>query len=464
MKAVITSLLAPDTTIGDADTTVAGVGSEPVGIDDSLTSPPADPADADPGHIYVVDNTPLDGDCPEATFTTIQAAVNASGPGDTVKVCPGTYAEQVRINGHNHDKLKLESLKPLQAVIQWPMIESPPLALVDVNTADRVTLRGFVITGPFTFPGCSGERHEGVLVENAVDGHIHHNHITKIQNVDPLLYGCQEGDAVAIGHRISLVTTCDGTVPGSARVDHNLIDEYQKNGVQVFNDGSVARVDHNVISGSTNPAVRVIIASNGAVVACGAAANVDHNVISQNHYTGPLAASSGGVIITGAPPGSSQVQDNRIFDNDYGIETHAQNDLEISHNDVFNHRTDGIVLCGDMLNRGCGPATGIVVQKNKIHDNVDSGIELMNADNNLLKSNDVDDNGTAAGDTTDGIRVDANSTGNQILKNHMDSNVTHDCHDDSTGTATAGTANTWDGDQGGTQNRDGLCKGAVTTP
>src|SRR5437867_9493225 len=110
LTTAITQLLAPDPTIGDTDTTDVGVGTDAVGIDDSLTNPPADPADKDPGHTYFVDNTPADGDCPAASYTTIQAAVDASGPGDTVKVCPGLYEEQVQIIGHGHDKLKLESL------------------------------------------------------------------------------------------------------------------------------------------------------------------------------------------------------------------------------------------------------------------------------------------------------------------------------------------------------------------
>jgi len=37
------------------------------------------------------------GSCGGPNKPTIQAAVNASSPGDTVLVCPGTYPEQVTI-------------------------------------------------------------------------------------------------------------------------------------------------------------------------------------------------------------------------------------------------------------------------------------------------------------------------------------------------------------------------------
>ena len=433
---IVQQLLAPDVTLGDEDTTVAGTGTDAVGID-SLTSPPADPADDDPGHVYFVDNTPMNGDCPATPYTTIQAGVNASGPGDTVKVCPGTYPEQVRITGHGHDRLKLESQRPLQAVIQWPTVESAPLALVDFNTADHVTFRGFVVTGPFMFAACSPERHEGLLVENAFDEHIHHNHITMIKNSVPALRGCQEGDAVAIGHRVNL---CEGIVPGSARVEHNLIDDYQKNGVAVFNDGSDADVGHNEITGPIGT-VQPHAASNGVVVLCEAAAKVDHNKISKNHFTGSFAlATSGGVIVAIAAD-STEVDHNRIFDNDYGVETDSQMGLEISHNDVFLNLTDGIVLCGDPL-QGCDQVSQIVVRANDVSDNGNggsggSGILLVSADSNLLKSNHVDRNGTSAADTTDGLRIDAGSENNEIRDNHMRDNITHDCHDGSTGTGTA---------------------------
>src|SRR4051812_47871504 len=166
-KVVTAALLSsPAATIGDADTSVAGTAGADVGSTDLTTYTSSSSSSSG---VFWVDNTPLSGDCPQATYPTIQAAVSASGPNDTVKVCPGTYPEQVRIVGHNHDGLKIESLTPLAATIQWPTPETFPLALVDFNNVDRVTLRGFTITGPFTFPACSPDRHEGLLIENAFD-------------------------------------------------------------------------------------------------------------------------------------------------------------------------------------------------------------------------------------------------------------------------------------------------------
>ena len=453
-KVVTAALLSsPDATVGDADTAVAGTAGVAVGALD-LTAYTSDSSSSS-GTIFWVDNTPLSGDCPQATYPTIQSAVNASGPHDTVKVCPGVYPEQVRIAGHNHDGLKIESLTPLAATIQWPGPASFPLALVDFDTVDNVTLRGFTVSGPFTFPACSPDRHEGLLVENGFGERIDHNKITMIRNSVPALRGCQEGDAIAIGRRTD-PTKVDfvGTAPGSATVWDNLIERYQKNGIQAVNQGSYVNARNNTIVyyPAEEAAVPFRAAPNGVVVFRQAAASVEQNSISGNQWTVPLST---GVILDEAPAGSSDVDHNRIFNNDFGIETDTQTGLEISHNDVFQNLADAITLCGDVT-FDCGPAMQIVVRANHITGNAGSGIALFGANSNLLKTNDVEQNGVP-GDTTDGIRVDSGSTNNQILENHMSGNQTHDCHDDSAGGGTAGTANFWINDKGLTENRPGLC-------
>ena len=46
--------------------------------------------------VWIVDDDKAN--CPEADFTSIQAAVNQANPGDTVQVCPGTYRERVVVD------------------------------------------------------------------------------------------------------------------------------------------------------------------------------------------------------------------------------------------------------------------------------------------------------------------------------------------------------------------------------
>ena len=47
---------------------------------------------------------------------------------------------------------------------------------------------------------------------------------------------------------------------------------------------------------------------------------------------------------------------------------------------------------------------------------------------------------------------------NRISRNVALGNKEHDCHDDSVGPGTAGTANLWRANRGQTENRPGLCR------
>lgn len=58
--------------------------------------------------------------CPDH-FSSIQGAVNAANPGDTIKVCAGVYHEQVTIDKH----LTLEAEAPRKAEIKAPVLGAP---------------------------------------------------------------------------------------------------------------------------------------------------------------------------------------------------------------------------------------------------------------------------------------------------------------------------------------------------
>ena len=79
--------------LGEVDLSILGVPETElasVGLVGAAADSPGD----GPNTLIVDDDA---ADCPDAAFTSIQAAVDAAGPGDQIKVCPGTYQEQVRI-------------------------------------------------------------------------------------------------------------------------------------------------------------------------------------------------------------------------------------------------------------------------------------------------------------------------------------------------------------------------------
>ena len=422
--------------------------------------------DDNPSLVYVAPGQ----NCTNPGYASIQSAVTAAAPGDRINVCPGTYQEQVQIPA-GKDNLELRSVVHWQAVIKAPLTMIPdPLigpvsfTIVRVAGALNVTLLAFTITGPG--PGPCASLHYGVRVDSGGSANILGNHIIDIRDnlPPPAVSGCQNGVAILVGRQ------ANGTV-GSARIIGNVIERYQKNGPTVDNAGSHAEIKHNRIFGVGPTPTN---AQNGIQVSRGATADVQHNFVSGHLFTLPTFAASGVILFR---PGETLTQHNTITANDVGINTF--NDLAAAlitdYNLVRASTFDGIALFPSTQTRvshnrtseNNGPGIGLydssqnTIVHNVVKDNADSGILLDNAHNELIGHNEVMKNGTESGDTTDGIRVNSSSTGNTIQNNQVRNNVTHDCHDDSGGAGTSGTANLWIDNHGGTENRPGLCTAAA---
>jgi nitrous oxidase accessory protein NosD len=324
-------------------------------------------------------------DCANAAYTTIQSAVDAAKPGDTIKVCAGTYQESVDIQ---KDRLKLESTPALAAVIKAPAVVEPdPQAIVSITNAKDVSVKGFTISGPYTNPpgSCVGE-HYGVYVgANASNAKIEKNRVTEIRSADPALRGCQDGFAIGVDAR---------TGPSSASIRENTVDLFQKDGINVFEMNAFATVENNVVK---DAGASEITAPNGIEVDNGAIAKIKNNDVSGMVYDLAPASNGTGILLFEAGAGS-EVANNNVFANDDGISLYD--------------------------------TTGVKVHDNFSHDQL----------------------------VYDGFFADSGSTGNVFENNKASGNHEHDCHDDSTGTGTAGTGNTWKKDKGVNDTPDGICK------
>jgi hypothetical protein len=371
---------------------LSSVGVEPSEL--TTAGPVASTSSPSSANMLTVD----DGlDCPNAQFSSIQDAVTAASPGAMIKVCRGTYTEQVTIPA-GKDGLTLYSVPDLQAVIKAPMVMALPKAIVRINGAQNVTIRHFTISGPGT-GGCDSIRY-GVRVDDGGSALITDNHITKIR--DTGLSGCQNGVGVLIGRNLECTL-------GFGTVVHNLIDDYQKGGVVV--DGELASDCSGVLAPTTTSDVPSSnaevayneidgigptgsIAQNGIQVSRGAIANVHHNVVKDNIYMPTTFFSDDGILL---------YQD-------------SSSQTTIHHNDVY-HNNDGI---------GLYTTSNIDVGWNRSHDNA----------------------------PYDGVFADSDTSNNTIEHNMMFGNAEFDCDDTSAG------ANPWIQDLGYTENRPGLCKHA----
>jgi hypothetical protein len=329
---IATSLATFPFALGEVDVTTLGVP-----LTDLASVGPAGAATTSAGdgpNMYIVDDN--HADCPNAQVTSIQAAVDASGPNDRVKVCPGTYPEQVDISGPRHDGLRLFSQVPLQAVITMPFPELKlPRSIVTVAGSRDVSIWQFTISGPFFFPGCTEavDQHTGVRITEG-SATLFGNHITQIRNANPALFGCQDGIAVRVGRQVE-------NQVGVATLRNNLIDLYQKGGVVVDNAGSYAWITQNEIDGDLG--LEPTIAQNGVQIGRGASADVDHNEIRNNFFFRiGLDDTAAGVLLF-ETAAHVDVDHNDVVNNGVGIDIdEGAVGLTIDHNDVTKSHDNGL--------------------------------------------------------------------------------------------------------------------------
>lgn len=335
-----TILQTPLFGLGEVDLSTLGVSSTEL----LSVGPQLAPLSSNSDGMLIVDDNGLD--CPNFQYTSIQAAVNAASPGDKIKVCPGTYIEQVTIN---KDGLALFAEGALQAVIKAPLVMTGPMAIVRVDGAKNVTLSHFTISGPGAGP-CNSIRY-GVFVDGGGSALITDNHITDIH--DTPFSGCQNGLGVGVGRQLGP----DGPTTGSATVVHNLIDGYQKGGVLVDNAGSSAEVAYNQIVGAgPTPA----IAQNGIQVSRQAQGNVHHNKVSQNFYS-PATVEATGILLFSDPV--ARVHHNDVFLNQTGVGLFlVASTAEVSYNNS-RQNFDGIVAYN--------PSSNNLIAYNKAFENTD---------------------------------------------------------------------------------------------
>ena len=341
--------------------------------------------------------TPRNCDATDAASPTVQGAVDASAAGDVIVVCPGTYPEQVTVPA-DKDRLTLVSRERRAAIIKAPPVYTGSVDLVRVEGAENVSFGSFTITGPQPDTAyCNPQLVSNVRIMGGGSANLVDNRITQARPTAPALRGCQNGFGVQIGR------TAEGDT-GTGRLYYNEIDDYNKGGIYVDNAGSTLIAVGNIVRGpdqSDAPVGVALAATNGVQISRNADAFVDRNRVIDNVFPGFVGVEAG------------QASGFILFDN-----------------------TDSEIRLRDN-----------VVQNN------DTNLGLFNSDGGVFEDNTVLD-----ATVYDGIFADADSAGNRFEDNTALRNAEHDCHDDSTGRGTAGTANVWRDNRGATQNRPRLCR------
>ena len=415
--------------VSDADLALAG---------SALVAMPA----LDPPALVVDDDKVQ---CPDAAFTSINVAIAMASSGDTIRVCPGSYKENVIVNKSVHLQGERRQGEASQCQASFPpdptqvAIVNYPVGLtipdIGINImADRVEVTGFTVT-PLSVPPLSGG--VGIFGDPNFSGHrIEHNVVE--HNTTGLYLNASGVTETIVSHNCFR----DNNFPPSGAASGNGI--YSDQGI------NNVTIDDNFFTGNSNASivfdqfkgtvsfVRIThnsMVSDNAIVLFNSLGNVIfHDIlISQNFSSG---ATNGSAIFVGR--GTDKV--------------------EVSYNLLQNGNFNGISIRNDAFLTSGPPSTNLLVLKNKATGFVRSGVRLGGpaGTNTHIQQNRSASNGI------DGMRAEANSSAYVIELNHMRFNADHDCHDDSVGTFNppALVANQWINDFGETENKPGLCKHA----
>jgi len=129
--------------------------------------------------VLVVDDDGVQ--CPGAPYTTIQAAVTAASPGDTIKVCAGTYPEvaagPLAINKpltllgaqDGVDARGLRGAESIIADIQGTSVAASPV-VIDGFTVQNSSIAAFTGYGIWMNPGVSGTQVLNNIIQNNIVG------------------------------------------------------------------------------------------------------------------------------------------------------------------------------------------------------------------------------------------------------------------------------------------------------
>ncbi len=359
--------------------------------------------------------------CPNADFTSIQAAVTAASAGSTISVCPGTYNEVVTVN-------------------------KPNLTLVGPRTPSTCTQP--TTPNPTTEAIIQADNPAGGVV-NLLENGIRFIRFTVQNN-----------------------TLGAGIVTSATFSGHRVLQNVVQNNVQgvYFNaNGTTASaVDQNCIRQNNQPGSA---GGNGVYSDLGLSnATIRQNTFYQND--------SSAIVLTGLAPGAVNnvgIDVNRSQEDGSLLAVFNSTGTKVRSNTARNNTGSAIFVGNDntgleilsnnisgsargvrtSTDFGGGPNTNLRISSNTITNSTNTdGISAgpNSLDNSVISSN------TATNNLRDGIRIElGGNSGNRILSNTLRNNAEHDCHDDTVGTGTAGTANTWLANSGVTENRPGLC-------
>jgi hypothetical protein len=308
--------------------------------------------------------------CPGATFTSIKDAINAASPGSVIRVCPGTYREQLSINtslsieGDNGAIVLPSNMTTNTTGFSGALIA----AAILVKDAANVNIEGLIVdTTNNGITQCSPDL-IGILYQNS-SGSIRHNAVRNAKlPVQP--NGCQSGDAI-------LVQSLGGGT-SKVSIDDNSVHDYQKNGITGNELGTEVTITNNVVTG-LGPTTGA--AQNGIQIGFGAKGGVLRNAVADNVWSPCVSLDNCAFNATGILIFKSddvRVDHNSVATDQVGIYAGGQH-TEIESNNISN----SLVLVGIDL-----AGNNNLARRNGVTNSGQAAI-LVEGNNNNVQSNDI---------------------------------------------------------------------------
>jgi parallel beta-helix repeat protein len=310
-------------------------------------------------------------DCPDASYQSIQAAVDAAGPGATVRVCAGTYPERVNVSTAG---VTLQAAQAGEVVLNSPFkagfkanLQTTGHYYGAINvTAPFVTVERLTITPNITRPGKYDDFAHGVEVDSA--GATITNNTIKGRILGVSVAGIPQGRsnyATTIANNTINVTSPEvhtGAPAGGILtwerprrvVIHNNSISAEAYGMVITRGSEDVTITDNTITNATDQDRRIKDGTGDGVEISGGAKNVSmsnntlrnndyHLSVFSNHETHEIDSSNTG---DGEPILYIKNASDRVFDEDTEASTlYCMNCQNVTvRNLTFDHNNYGVAV------------------------------------------------------------------------------------------------------------------------
>jgi parallel beta-helix repeat protein len=327
-----------------------------------------------------------------------------------VHAAQGDYTEQLTVRR----SVTLAGSGERHTTLHAPASMTDPKAIIRVTGRKvKVKIKHFTIQGPG-----SGAALIGVLLEKDTTGTLTNVIISDIRR-QPMGTG-----AAFVGVHAG--------VPGGPQItkvtlDNSTIANYQGAGIVIEGQGTTGSVLYSAIKASLNRPLGTP-APVGVVIRGGAVVTLNRSDVNDNKAA-PGSGEGVGVVLLDAD--ASNITQNNVDRNDRGIHVVSTNKAVLFRNAVDQSTADGIVLEQSNNND---------VQRNRVVSSGGTGLIVSASSGNVLYTNELMTNGDAG-------LVLLGSSSNTLTGNRADGNIGFGMTDNSTGTKTSKTANTWKSNQ-----------------